>query len=532
MAGDGNDNIFLGFDFSTQQVKVLALNEKLDIFYEEHVQFDADFPKYNTKGGVHIHDDNMTVTAPTIMWVEALDLLLNKMKAASFPFNKVAALSGDGQQHGSVYWKTGANKSLSNMDPGKSFAEQLKECFSIGDSPVWMDASTSSQCRHLEDAVGGPQKLADITGSRAFERFTGSQIMKVYQTNKQVYDDTERISLVSSFAASLFIGDYAPTDDSDATGTNLIDIWKRDWDPKCLHACGGESLYGKLGAPAHPTKSLGCISQYLVERWGFNPKCVVSGFVGDNPASLAGLGTQESDVIVSLGTSDTVFVSLNHPTPGPEGHVFAHPVLANHFMALTCFKNASLAREKIRDEQAKASWEIFDKMLTATPAGNNGNIGFYFDVTEIQPFVQGRYRFDAEGKKVSSFSSEVEVRAVVESQFLARRMYAQQVGLKLGSDTRVLATGGASQNTAILQVIADIFQSPVFVVDVPNSACVGNAIRAQHTWLEGKVPFSEIVKGLHTPQLAATPNTELSKVYSAMLDRYSKLEKKVAVSSK
>ena len=50
-----------------------------------------------TVGGAHIHDDHVTVTAPTLMWVEALDLLLNKMKDASFPFNKVVALSGDGQ---------------------------------------------------------------------------------------------------------------------------------------------------------------------------------------------------------------------------------------------------------------------------------------------------------------------------------------------------------------------------------------------------------------------------------------------------
>ena len=43
------------------------------------------------------------------------------------------------------------------------------------DSPVWMDSSTSAECRKLEEAVGGAQRLADITGSRAYERFTGNQ---------------------------------------------------------------------------------------------------------------------------------------------------------------------------------------------------------------------------------------------------------------------------------------------------------------------------------------------------------------------
>jgi hypothetical protein len=35
------------------------------------------------------------------------------------------------------------------------------------------------------------QKLAEITGSRAYERFTGPQIKKVYQTKKAVYNNTE-----------------------------------------------------------------------------------------------------------------------------------------------------------------------------------------------------------------------------------------------------------------------------------------------------------------------------------------------------
>ncbi|XP_005101637.1 xylulose kinase [Aplysia californica] len=527
MAGNGDgERLFLGFDFSTQQIKVLAVTDQLKVFYEDHVQFDVDLPSYKTQGGVHIHDDHKTVTAPTLMWVDALDLLLGRMKSASFPFHRVAALSGDGQQHGSVYWGQNAREVLKSLSPEKPLADQLKNCFSIDASPVWMDASTSSQCRQLEQSVGGPQKLSAITGSRAFERFTGNQIMKVFQTNREAYDNTKRISLVSSFAASLFLGDYAPIDHSDGTGMNLLDIWSRDWSPDCLQACGLD-LGAKLGPVVHSTQNIGTVSQYMVSRYGFLPNCVVAAFVGDNPASLAGLAPEPGDVIVSLGTSDTVFVWLSHPTPGLEGHVFLNPIDKQDYMSLTCFKNGSLTRERIRDEKAGGSWDTFSEMLRKTPSGNHGNIGIYFDVTEIQPFAEGCFRFDDKGNKVESFLPEVEVRAVIESQFMARRVYAEAVGLQLGPKTRVIATGGASQNQAILQVLSDVFNSPVYIKDVPNSACLGNAARAKHTLLGPNVPFSSVVEGMQAPQLVASPQGD-SEGYTRLVKRYQELEKMVA----
>ena len=88
----------------------------------------------------------------------------------------VKALSGAGQQHGSTYWRTGAEDMLKSLRSDKFMHDELAHAFSILDSPIWMDSSTSEQCKNLEMAVGGPEELANITGSRAYERFTGKLI--------------------------------------------------------------------------------------------------------------------------------------------------------------------------------------------------------------------------------------------------------------------------------------------------------------------------------------------------------------------
>lgn len=45
----------------------------------------------------------------------------------------------------------------------------VQDCFLLSDSPVWMDSSTTNQCQQLEAAVGGARRLAETTGSRAYE---------------------------------------------------------------------------------------------------------------------------------------------------------------------------------------------------------------------------------------------------------------------------------------------------------------------------------------------------------------------------
>ncbi|XP_064410121.1 xylulose kinase [Latimeria chalumnae] len=498
--------------FGFFQLKVVAVDEALTVVHQNSVQFDRDLPEFGTQGGAHVHSNNLTVTSPALMWVKALDIILEKMKSSGFDFSCVKALSGSGQQHGSVYWKNGANNILKNLLADLPLHQLLESAFSIKDSPIWMDSNTAKECRHLEDVVGGAQQLADITGSRAYERFTGNQIAKIYKQSPEHYKQTERISLVSSFAASLFLGDYAAIDYSDGSGMNLMAILEKVWSQPCLDTCAPD-LGEKLGSLVPSTSILGSVSSYYVKRYGFPSDCKVIAFTGDNPASLAGMRLQEGDIAVSLGTSDTIFSWLQEPRPALEGHIFCNPVESQAYMALICFKNGSFTRERIRDECTCGSWDEFSKLLGSTAIGNHGNLGFYFDVKEITPEAIGDHRFNADSHQIPKFPKEVEVRAVIEGQLMAKRIHAEKLGYKIMPETRVLATGGASCNKEILQVLSDVFNAPVYTIDTANSACLGCAYRAKHgLGAAAGLVFADSVKMAPKPSLVAIPTPGAQKV--------------------
>jgi len=88
------------------------------------------------------------------------------------------------------------------------------------------------------------------------------------------------------------------------------------------------------------------------------------------------------------------------------------------------------------NEAAQGSWQIFNELLESTPRGNFGNFALYFDMLEILPSIFGDYRYNKANDEISRYSSkEVEVRALIEGQFIAKRVHAEDFGFVIGKSS-------------------------------------------------------------------------------------------------
>jgi xylulokinase len=515
--------LYLGLDASTQSltgIVVRIAGSSRDVVFQRSLDFDADFPDYGTRGGVLPHTDPLAAASSPLLWAEALDRFMTILATESgLDLTDLRAVSGAAQQHGSVYLNTRAAARLAALDPAQPLVEQLRGILSREETPIWMDSSTTAQCAAITQAVGGDDALARLTGSRAFERFTGPQIRKYYEQDPAGYAATERIHLVSSFLASLLIGAHAPTEPGDAAGMNLMDLTAKRWSEVALRATAPD-LERRLPTIVPSASVIGRLSRYWVERYGVPPAKVVA-WTGDNPSSLVGVGlVTPGRIAISLGTSDTLFGLLEAPKVDPSGasHVFG--AATGGYMALVCFKNGSLARERVRDAYG-LDWDGFTQALRDTPPGNGGRIMLPWFEPEITPLVLApgvrRYGLDAA-------DAAANVRAVIEGQMMAIAIHAGWIGERM---TAIYATGGGARNRDILQVMADVHDADVYPLDVSESAALGAALRAFHGDQVDQghaIGWEDVIAGFVRPAAPVRPEPRNVAVYAELQRRYAACE--------
>ncbi|MCK4326411.1 hypothetical protein KAW55_06615, partial [bacterium] len=352
-----NKQYSLGIEFSTQSVKIVVLDmNKHNAVYKGKFDYDVQFPRYNTKGGVlQADNDDIRHTSP-FMLIEAIELTFKKLAEEKIDLGKIAAVKVDAMQHCTVYTDKNLSGVLSNLDPQKDLIQQLKPIISRQTSPIWEDHSPVEESEYLTRELSSQGGINNITGNKAELRFPGPQIMKWAKGSADEYNNTAHIFLLSAFITSILSGTIVGVDTGDGWGTNLntLDINNPDWSNKVLEVIDsylgvedaaegeGNKLGEKIGTIIHYDQPIGKISDYFVKKYNLDPDTVILAGTGDNPATLLGCG---GGIVLSLGSSYTVNGVMTDIRPAQEGEYNVFGYTKGTAMSLTCFSNGGKLHE-------------------------------------------------------------------------------------------------------------------------------------------------------------------------------------------
>lgn len=103
----------------------------------------------------------------------------------------------------------------------------------------------------------------------------------------------------------------------------------------------------------------------------------------------------------------------------------------------------------VSEEVASKDWQQISELLCQTPPSNHGYLGYFFDNLEILPEnLQGRFYFNSIEQQIENLEPACKVRALLEGQCLAKRLYLQRANIDLANNVdRIVITGKRKKKT-------------------------------------------------------------------------------------
>ncbi|MDZ7371948.1 MAG: xylulokinase [candidate division KSB1 bacterium] len=470
-------NLFAGIDSSTQSTKlvVIDLDEKRVVFVDS-VNYDRDLPKYNTKNGV-IQTDQLGVSeSDPNMWIEALEILFERLAASPVPQAEIKAISVSGQQHGLV-----------TLDAGGNLTRKT--------SKLWNDFSTQEECDLLTRAVGGVDKMIEEVGNSQRTGYTAAKIYHMVRHEPETFERTTTCFLVHNFINWYLTGGkeggVRVMEPGDTSGMALWNPKTGKWSEKVINAISPK-LKEKLPPLKPADQSIGKIGKNLAKRFGFSPDCKIDAGCGDNMYGAVGTGNVRPGIVtVSLGTSGTAYTYLEEPYVDPSGEIAAFCDSTGHYLPLLCVSNLANGYNEVLSLFGLSHKE-FVEVVKQVPVGNRGRLLLPWYIGERTPDVPNAAPIYI-GFALGDFTREALCRAVLEGHILNLYDGFRKMPVK-ASEIRL--TGGLSQSAAWRQTIADIFEAEVVPVE-GEGAALGAALHAAWVWKKEageKVSLQEVVE--------------------------------------
>ncbi|MCX5673619.1 MAG: xylulokinase [Planctomycetota bacterium] len=490
----------LGIDIGTSGTKTLLVDRRGRI----RASVTVEYPSYAPRPA-------WSEQAPEDWWQATVRSIRLALRQARIKGSEVTGLGLSGQMHGSVF----LDKS------GKVLRRAI----------LWNDQRTGAECDDITAAAGGRDKLIQMVSNPALTGFTAPKILWVRKHEPRVYERAARILLPKDYVRYRLTGEFA-TEVSDASGTLLLDVKRRQWSKELLGLLGiDEALLPRVYESPEVS---GRLTAAAAEATGLVAGTAVVGGGGDQAAGAVGNGIVRRGVIsATLGTSGVVFAHADTVETDPLGrvHTFCHAVPGKwHIMgvvlaaggSLQWFRNV-LAQDLVAAARKKKvdPYELITASAAKVPPGSHGLYFLPYLTGERTPHADPSARAAWVG--LSNMHTRAEMaRAVMEGATYAMRdclEIIQGMGVPI---TEIRISGGGARSKFWRSLQADIYRGAVSIVSSKEGPAYGVALLAgvgTGVWASVPEACDATIKTISQTK----PNPKNVQRYDALYPEYGQL---------
>ncbi len=488
----------VGIDSGTQGTKALVIDFKGRVLgrgYAPHR-----FPRGLKPGE---SEQNPSV------WVKALKKALAEALAeAKINPKEISSLGISGQQHG--------------------FVPLDRKGIPIRPAKLWNDTSTVEETDMIIEWLGGKKTFIRKLGISLAVGYTASKILWLKRREPQNFAWLATVHLPHNYL-NFWLTGVSAMEYGDASGTGLMDIRRRRWHSEAAAAIDS-GLEAKLPPLRHSAEPIGYIREEIASRYGME-KVLVSSGGGDNMMAAIGTGNVAPGVCtLSLGTSGTIYSYSARPFIDPGGEIAAFCDSTGGWLPLLCTMNVTNTTECFK-EILKLSNKGWKTLAAQAPAGAGGLIFLPFldgERVPVLPFSTGVFF----GLNKKTFNAACLARSIMEGTVLNlgygfSRM--RSLGLK---PSEIRATGGGARSRLWLQIVADVFKTPVVTLAEQEAAAFGAALQSVWSYERergGNTDIASVVgRRVKLGKLTIEPQKKNYSLYDELQGRFNSLWKTLA----
>jgi xylulokinase len=427
-------------------------------------------------------------------WIDAVRHVCSEL-VMQVDASRVAGLGISGQQHGFV-----------PLDDDGAVIRPAK---------LWCDTATSVEA----------EELSRMYGRSVPTGFTASKILWLKRHEPENWSRLRTILLPHDYV-NFRLTDTFTMEAGDASGTGFFDSASRMFDLHEVSAIDPRAcdMLPELVGAGEPAGRLSSEGAALV---GLPEGTLVSAGGGDNMMSAIGSGaTRPGVVVVSLGTSGTVFCHASKPVVDPEGLIAPFCDSTGGWLPLLCVMNLTGVTEEVRNAFLPHVDDAHEQLTGAAEAVPPGCDGLLW-----LPYLQGERVPDLPsatgtllGMRPGLLTGGHLFRAALEGTSLnlawgVERM--RDLGISVDG---VRLVGGAARNPLWRSVLSACLDAPVTVLEEPESGALGGALQA--LWTARRDAGEDVgIDDLAAPLVATegdpvSPDRELVGVYRDLLVRF------------